>query len=175
MTGALILHEVGPAVSLQDLGRPGHVAQGLTRGGAMDRLALHEGAALLGRSVAAAIEMIGMGGTFEATRSCRIALTGAPMQATLDGAPLSWHASHELPQGATLRLGGVRQGAIGYLHVGGGFDLAGIARIDLVPNDAGHCVALRQADGTPVADLAFAGKDEAIAFSQALSALFDKG
>ena len=58
MTGALIVHDAGPAVTLQDLGRPGYLAQGLTRGGAMDRLALYEGAALLGTRIGAAVEMI---------------------------------------------------------------------------------------------------------------------
>lgn len=123
MTRELIVHEAGPAVTVQDLGRTGFVALGLARGGAMDRLALHEGAALLGQPVQAAIEMIGMGGRFEATRDTRFALTGAPMQATLDGAPLAWHGSHLLPSGSVLAIGGVRRGAIGYLQLGGGFDL----------------------------------------------------
>lgn len=123
MTRALVVHEAGPAVTVQDLGRSGYIAQGLPRGGAMDRLALHEGAALLGQPVGAAIEMIGMGGKFEATEDVRIALTGAPMQAAVDGAPLAWNCSHPLPAGAVLSIGGVRKGATGYLHLGGGFDL----------------------------------------------------
>lgn len=123
MSRELIVHDAGPAVTVQDLGRPGYLAQGLTRGGAMDRLALHEGAALLGQPVGAAIEMIGMGGRFEATRDVRIALTGAPMQATVEGASLAWNGSHLLPAGSVLVIGGARKGAIGYLHLGGGFDL----------------------------------------------------
>ncbi|MFK7877657.1 MAG: biotin-dependent carboxyltransferase family protein [Paracoccaceae bacterium] len=122
MSHALRIHEAGPAVTLQDLGRSGTIAQGLTRGGAMDRLALFEGAALLDQPVTAAVEMVGYGGTFEATQDIRIALTGAKMQASLDGNPLTWNASHLLPAGAKLRLGGVTSGAVGYLHVGGGFD-----------------------------------------------------
>lgn len=123
MTHALIVHSAGPAVSLQDLGRTGTIAQGLTRGGAMDRLALHEGAALLERPVTAAIEMVGIGGVFETTQDTRIALTGAPMQAHVDGASLTWNASHLLPVGAKLTIGGVTKGAIGYLHIGTGFDV----------------------------------------------------
>jgi biotin-dependent carboxylase-like uncharacterized protein len=123
VTRELIVREAGPAVTVQDLGRPGYIAQGLTRGGAMDRLALHEGAALLGQPVGAAIEMIGMGGKFEATEDVRIALTGAPMQASVDGAALAWNGSHLLPAGSVLSIGGVRKGAIGYLHLGGGIDL----------------------------------------------------
>ncbi len=123
MTAALKVHSAGPALSLQDLGRRGWLAFGLTRGGAADTLALHEGAALLGQSAeCAAIEMTGMGGTFEATADTVIALTGARMTATLDGAPLVWNASHALPAGAKLAIGGVQAGTCGYLHVAGGFD-----------------------------------------------------
>lgn len=121
MSRALIVHRAGPALTLQDAGRPGWIAYGLSRGGAMDRLALAEGAALLGARAAVALEMAGVGGLFEATEDMRIALTGAPMRARLDGQPLLWQASHLLPAGARLEIGPVTSGAYGYLHVGGGF------------------------------------------------------
>jgi len=121
MSGALIVHQAGPGVTVQDLGRPGYLAYGLSRGGAADRLALHEGAALLGQaSEMAALEMAGMGGTFEATRDMRVALTGAPMRASIDGAAVAWNASHPLPAGARLTIGPATAGVYGYLHVGGG-------------------------------------------------------
>lgn len=121
MSRALIVHRAGPGTSVQDLGRPGHLAFGLSRGGAADRMALAEGAALLGQDEAqAALEMTGMGGEFEATQDMRIALTGAPMRASLDGARLSWNASHLLPAGARLSIGAAEQGNYGYLHLGGG-------------------------------------------------------
>lgn len=119
----LTILQAGPAMSLQDQGRPGFRARGLTVGGAADRLALAEGAALLGQSpTLAAIEMAGSGGTFQADADLRIALTGAEMTATLDGEPLTWHASHLLPAGAKLAIGGARRGTYGYLHLGGGID-----------------------------------------------------
>ncbi|MCV3271365.1 5-oxoprolinase subunit C family protein [Roseobacter sinensis] len=125
MSGTLHVINAGPALSLQDRGRTGYLAKGLTRGGAVDQLALCEGAALLGQSPdCAAIEMMGMGGTFEADADTVIALTGAEMTATLDGAPLIWNASHALPAGAKLVIGGVRSGTYGYLHVAGGVDTA---------------------------------------------------
>ena len=49
MSRALIIHRAGPGVTVQDMGRPGYLAFGLSRGGAADRLALYEGAALLGQ------------------------------------------------------------------------------------------------------------------------------
>ncbi|MCB2115355.1 MAG: biotin-dependent carboxyltransferase family protein [Rhodobacteraceae bacterium] len=120
MTG-LIVHAAGPGVTVQDLGRAGWLAYGLSRGGAADRLALAEGAALLGQSPAlAALEMAGTGGSFGATGPIIIALTGAPMRAMLDGAPLLWNASHALAPGQRLQIGAAMDGVYGYLHVAGG-------------------------------------------------------
>lgn len=123
MSRALKVLRAGPQMTLQDMGREAYLGQGLSRGGAMDRLALWEGAALLGQSERlAALEMAGMGGAFEALGDMRIALTGAPMSAAIDGVRAAWNASHLLPKGAQLTLGAAERGAYGYLHVGGGFD-----------------------------------------------------
>lgn len=108
-------------MTVQDMGRPGHLAQGLSRGGAMDRRALLEAAALLGADTPlAALEMAGAGGEFTFDTATRIALTGAPMSATLDGTPLRWNAAHLVLPDQVLRLGGVRSGVYGYLTPAGG-------------------------------------------------------
>ncbi|WP_171177868.1 biotin-dependent carboxyltransferase family protein [Ruegeria sp. HKCCD8929] len=118
---SLIVRRIGPACTVQDQGRDGYLDQGLSHSGAADLLALHEGAALLGQSpTCAALEMAGMGGEFEAAQDIRIALTGAPMQASIDGSPIPWNASHLLLKGQRLTLGAVLRGAYGYLHLGGG-------------------------------------------------------
>ncbi|MEO1789633.1 MAG: urea amidolyase [Pseudomonadota bacterium] len=121
MTRALVVKQAGPGALVQDLGRPGFLTFGLSRGGAADRQALFEAAALLGQDPeCAALEMAAMGGQFEATEDLRIALTGAPMRATLDGARLAWNASHLMPAGATLAVGPAERGVYGYLSLGGG-------------------------------------------------------
>jgi len=120
---ALAVHRAGPGVTVQDLGRPGYLRFGVSRGGAVDRLALSEGAALLGQSGdLAALELAGFGGDFEASEDIRIALTGAPMRASIDGEAVAWNASYALPRGARLSIGAVTAGSYGYLHVGGGID-----------------------------------------------------
>lgn len=136
MNPVLEVLDAGPTITLQDLGRSGYIAQGLTRGGAMDRLALHEAAALLEQPVTAALEMVGLGGSFRTTKDTRIALTGAPMTVTIDGAPLDWHGTHLLPAGCVLKIGGVKNGAVGYLSVGGGF-----AEPDLMGAQSAHLIA----------------------------------
>jgi len=124
MSGLRVL-STGPQVTVQDLGRRGWIAEGLSRGGAMDVDALHEGAALLRQNAGlAALEMAGTGGTFVAEGDLRIALTGAPMRARIDGAAVSWAASHDLPDGARLEIGPAEAGLYGYLHLGGGVDVA---------------------------------------------------
>lgn len=123
MSATLHIHRAGPLMSVQDFGRPGYRAAGMTAGGAADTMALLEGAALLDQDMyLAAIEMVGAGGTFEADADIRIALTGGEMAASVEGAPLAWNASHALPAGAKLTIGGARTGTYGYLHVGGGID-----------------------------------------------------
>ena len=121
MTATLIIHEAGPLMTVQDMGRPGRISVGLSPGGAMDRLALLEAAALLGLSgTTEAIEMAGLGGRFGCDAPMRFALTGAVMSARIDDVACRWNASHSLSPGQTLTIGGARAGTYGYLTVAGG-------------------------------------------------------
>lgn len=118
----LILIQTAAGHSIQDLGRSGLRNMGLSRGGAADPLGLHEAAALLGhRAPVAALEMAGMGGTFAVTAPTRIALTGAPMRATIGTRDIQWNASHTLHPGEHLIIGAVTAGTYGYLTAAGGF------------------------------------------------------
>nr|WP_311734931.1 hypothetical protein [Alloyangia mangrovi] len=135
-------------LTVQDMGRPGHLAAGLSRGGAMDRLAVLEAAALLGgKAPLAGLEMAGAGGEFTVTGATRIALTGAPMTATLDGEPLRWNASHPVLPGQILRIGGARAGVYGYLTRRGASPAspgsAAVRRISALPSAARCCAAMR--------------------------------
>ena len=136
MTRALLLHRAGPSITVQDLGRPGYLARGLSRGGAADRLALRQGAALLGQAAGAALEMAGLGGSFTVTAPTRIALTGAPMRVRRDGTALVWGASHLLSPGDRLEIGAVEAGVYGYLTLGGG-----IATDPVLGSRAAHLTA----------------------------------
>lgn len=148
---ALQVIQGGPSLSVQDLGRPGYRAQGLTIAGAMDTLALYEGAALLGQSATlAAIEMAGSGGVFQASQDIRIALTGAVMAAQIDGAAIAWNASHQLPAGTKLSIGGARSGSYGYLHLGGGIDTAPVMGARATHLRAGIGQALQSGDHLPI-------------------------
>lgn len=109
-------------MTVQDDGWRGALAFGLSQGGAADTRALAEGRALLGQAGIAVVEMAGMGGQFRVSHATRIALTGADMQATLDGAALAWNAVHRMEAGQVLVIGAARSGVYGYLCVGGGVE-----------------------------------------------------
>jgi 5-oxoprolinase (ATP-hydrolysing) subunit C len=127
MTSVLEVLQAGPSVTVQDMGRFGQLGQGVGQGGAADKLALAEGAALLGQDIGCAcLEMAALGGTFRATRDLRIALTGAKMSVDRDGEALRWNAAHLLKAGQVLSIGSVRSGVYGYLHVGGGLESASV-------------------------------------------------
>lgn len=117
---ALEILRAGPGVTVQDMGRPGWLSRGLSRGGAMDRLALVEGAVLLGQpSCLAALEVAGSVVSFRAGRALRLALTGARMRARADGAELAWNACHALDAGRVVEVA-AQAGGYGYLSFGGG-------------------------------------------------------
>jgi allophanate hydrolase len=142
----------GPGVTVQDMGRTGALALGLSRGGAMDVEALAEGAALLGQGTdLAALEMAGMGGRFRARGDLVIALTGAPMRAALDGRALAWNASHAVPDGAVLDIGPALRGVYGYLSVAGGLDTAPVLGARSAHLAAGIGARVAAGDVLPVA------------------------
>ncbi len=70
----------------------------------------------------AAIELTGMGSAFNANADIRIALTGAPIHAEIDGDRIACNTSHWLKCGQTLTMGHSTRGNYSYLHVGGGID-----------------------------------------------------
>ncbi|QQA41902.1 biotin-dependent carboxyltransferase family protein [Pelagovum pacificum] len=114
----------GPANAIHDLGRPGLLHLGISRAGAMDRLAFALGNALLGNPPgAAAIEvaMFPFRVRFEAD-TC-IALTGADAEASLDGRRLPPAWVLPVKAGQELTLGGTDIGARAYISIAGGIDV----------------------------------------------------
>lgn len=151
MTAQLTVHKAGPGLTVQDLGRPGWKAQGLSTGGAADPLALLEAAALLRTPLNnAAIEMMGFGGTFSADISVRFAITGAVMQADINGESISPNATHVLPAGEKLIIGGAKKGVFGYLSVAGGIAIPPIMDSRATHLTAGIGKPLQSGDMLPI-------------------------
>lgn len=110
-----------PLASVQDLGRFGHLGQGVGTAGAMDALALSAGNLMLGNEAgAAAIEVQVFPFSLRFSCAATFALTGADAFATLDGQPLLpwWVARAEAGQVLTFNL--PRHGVRAYLCLAGG-------------------------------------------------------
>ncbi len=116
----------GAQTTVQDWpGRLGYWDVGVPPSGPMDDLAFRYANRLVGnRSDAAALECTMTGPTLRFSADATIALTGADMEADVDGAPVRWWTAFDVGAGQVLRLGPVRgAGARTYLAVRGGFDV----------------------------------------------------
>ncbi|BCO28778.1 hypothetical protein MIZ03_3688 [Rhodoferax lithotrophicus] len=123
---AIDVHSPGVQTSVQDWpGRIGYWAVGVPPSGPMDGLALRLANRLVGnREGAAALEITVTGPTLSFRSTQQLALTGAPMEATLDGAPLAMGQAFTVTAGQSLRLGKVKDaGCRAYLAVAGGLDV----------------------------------------------------
>ncbi len=105
---ALVVLRCGPGASIQDLGRPGHLHEGLAPGGALDRESLAAANESLGNPrEAAAIELCLHGATFRAEGALTVSIEGAPRQ---------------LEEGETLEVP-ASSSAVRYVALPGGVDV----------------------------------------------------
>ncbi|MBC7006005.1 biotin-dependent carboxyltransferase [Photobacterium sp. BZF1] len=114
----------GMLTLIQDIGRYGAGAQGLSQGGAVDLHAYCWANYLLGNSANRAMLEITLGqAEFLVQQDCHIAVTGADMQPLLDGMPIPMWQSVAVKKGQALVFGFARSGLRAYLAVQGGFDV----------------------------------------------------
>ncbi len=118
------VESAGLQTTIQDLGRPGYGALGVSASGAADSVALRGGNLLVGNlPQAAAIEMTLIGGRYSFRRSAVAALTGAALQGKLDGVLVEPWTAFEIEAGGLLEIGSAQSGARAYLCVAGGIDV----------------------------------------------------
>jgi biotin-dependent carboxylase-like uncharacterized protein len=114
----------GPLATVQDRGRPGWAAIGVTTSGAADRSAHDLANRLVGNDPAAAtVEATAGGLRLRAERTLLVAVTGAPVPVTVDGRAAPFAAPLTLAAGAELALGRPQGGLRSYLAVRGGVDV----------------------------------------------------
>ncbi len=143
----------GTQTTLQDFpGRSGLWHVGVPPSGPMDALSFRLANRLLENSAeAAALEITLNGPTLRFQRAVEIALTGATIEASIDGAPLPMYAVIRVSAGQVLKLGKISgDGARAYLAVRGGFqcpDYLGSKSTFTLGQFGGHAGrALRVAD-----------------------------
>lgn len=110
--------------AVQDDGRDGRRASGVPPGGALDTLSLRCGNALLDNPPgAAAIEWALTGGALRFHRDAHVVLTGARVEARLDGASLRGDEVIAVGAGSELAIERLVRGRVVYLCVAGGIDV----------------------------------------------------
>ena len=113
----------GLLTTIQDSGRWGHQHFGVPVAGPMDRSSHRLGNLLVGnRASCATLEVTLSGPRLAFRRELLFAVTGAPFDLTLDGAPLAMNTVHAGRAGQQLAFGPRRAGARAYVAVAGGID-----------------------------------------------------
>jgi urea carboxylase len=118
----------GPSTTVQDYpGRQGYWDVGVPPSGPMDPLGFRLANRLVGNGEdAAGLEITAVGPTLLFNHAAVVALTGAELDASLDGAPVAPYAPFTVAAGQTLKLGRVKgAGLRAYLAIRGGLDVPG--------------------------------------------------
>lgn len=120
----LLVVKPGLQTTIQDLGRPGWQAYGVSVGGGMDAIAMRTANILVGNPEdAAGLEITLLGPTFAVEQNLLVALCGATIEGFADGEPIEMNKPLLLRKGATLALERVAKGCRTYLAIAGGIDV----------------------------------------------------
>ena len=154
--------DTGPLTTIQDTGRFGLRAFGVSQAGPMDQLAFEMANLLVGNEQStAAVEFASNGGRFRFDANTAVAVTGPGVGLSIDGASMATNLTLKIDAGQVLSIGTVRNGLWGYLAVAGGIDtqpvlgsrathlrfgLGGLAGRSLVGGDR---VPVASIDGAP--------------------------
>ena len=152
---ALRISDPGLRATIQDLGRPGHAAEGIAVSGAADRSALRTANRLVGNDEGAAGIEVTMGG-WRATAETDLwfVVAGGWGPIRLDGRTVDPYEAHAWPAGSELHLDRFEHGAHAYLAVRGGIDApltAGSRATDTLAGLGPR--PLRSGDVVPVGDV----------------------
>ncbi|GAA4437583.1 5-oxoprolinase subunit PxpC [Pontibacter saemangeumensis] len=114
----------GLLTTVQDLGRHGYQKDGISVSGAMDTFALRAANLLVGNAEGeAGIEVTLKGPKIFFTKRQLIAVTGADLSPSLNGAPIKSWRPVSVEEGSILEFGAVLNGCRAYIAVAGGLDL----------------------------------------------------
>lgn len=119
MSREITIIRAAPLTLIQDLGRPGRACLGVPPSGALDAPALIAANRRVGNpDDAAGLEVLFGGLCLRAECRALVAVTGADVPLSLDGADADWCVS--MNPGQRLRLGVARSGLRAYLAISGG-------------------------------------------------------
>jgi len=116
------VRDAGALTTLQDGGRAGHLAAGVSESGAFDPFALEAVNRLVGNPAgAAALEVTVVGPKLEALADVTVAVGGADLGAHVDGMLLPPWRAVGVRRGSVIGFGRRRSGCRSYFAAGGGF------------------------------------------------------
>ncbi|MDI6894638.1 MAG: biotin-dependent carboxyltransferase family protein [Bacillota bacterium] len=154
--------EGGLLTTVQDLGRPGYQALGVSPAGAVDEYALRMANWAVGNPAgAAALEITLIGPRLSFTAETLIAIAGADLGPVVDGEPIPMWTAVPVRAGSVLAFTGGDCGCRAYLAVAGGIDVPpalGSRSTDLLGRFGGlEGRVLRAGDELPVGEPGSAG------------------
>jgi antagonist of KipI len=114
----------GLLTTVQDLGRPGFQQYGVPVGGAADEVGLRLANMLVGNAEGeAALEITLAGLSLRFDEDTLIAICGADLSPTIDGAPVPAWRPVFVRRGSTLRFEEARKGCRAYIAIAGGLEI----------------------------------------------------
>lgn len=155
-TGILV-EKAGALTTVQDEGRFGHQAEGISPAGPMDHRAFHLANLLVGnRRGEAALELTLTGPELLFEKDSCIALTGADLEAMINGQSVPTYTALPVKAGDRLRFGRRKNGCRAYLAVAGGIrvpEVLGSRSTDLKNKLGGYeGRALKAGDRLPIGE-----------------------
>ena len=120
----IIVENGGILTTVQDEGRFGYQAFGVSTSGAMDNHSFHIANILVGNDMGeGALEMTSIGPTLKFTSDNIVAVTGGDLTPMLDGNEFPMYRAVLVKEGQTLSFAGARNGCRGYIAFAGGLDI----------------------------------------------------
>jgi KipI family sensor histidine kinase inhibitor len=114
----------GLFTTIQDPGRWAHQDRGVPVAGPMDRRSYRLANALVGNPAdAAVLEATLVGPELRIEQPARVAIAGADLSASIDGASVAVDSTHTCGAGSVLRFGDRRRGTRAYVAFDGGIDV----------------------------------------------------
>lgn len=144
----------GILTTVQDEGRFGYQAYGVSTSGAMDSHAFHIANLLVGNKMTeGALEMTFMGPTLTFTCDNIIAVTGGDLMPMLDGQPMPMYQAVLVRKGQKLQFGGARNGCRGYIAFAGGLEIPEVmgSKSTLLRNNLGGVKGRKLEKGDTIA------------------------
>lgn len=144
----------GILTTVQDEGRFGYQAYGVSTSGAMDSHAFHIANLLVGNKMTeGALEMTFMGPTLTFTCDNIIAVTGGDLMPMLDGQPMPMYQAVLVRKGQKLQFGGARNGCRRYIAFAGGLEIPEVmgSKSTLLRNNLGGVKGRKLEKGDTIA------------------------